>query len=314
MKTATVSILLLLPLSNVRSDEPVKIPICHRTDDGTRTPMFEPMVVSETLPDNIEMFNFATNHPIALMLPLLEDLCGSNYNYFGKSSCCAGYCCAGTWNSPYYVIPECDGKQDPGKCEVVLVDNRHPNVGYGQYCLVGLGYWVNHSEGCWTGNDNTDTVKVGPNTSFQWCIHDYGSGCQPKVTGPTTIDVSGQGLTKVFVFNEMPPMITCPADGDVVVTKDCSLPPGFKATVMDNCYDGAWEESLTTSGPVPSLGSHVIEFSTSDHFRNPRNPVSCSTTVTLVDQMSPTITCLANPFLVANKTAKQLFLPISRQQ
>jgi hypothetical protein len=312
MKIATVSILLLLPLSNVRSDEPVEIPICRRTDDGTGTPTFEPLVVIETLPDDIEMFDFATNHPVALTPPLLEDLCGGNYYYnFGESSRCAGYCCASAWNSPYYVVPECDGKQDPGECEVVLVDNHYPNVGYGQYCSVGLGYWVHHSEGCWTGNDNTDTVKVGPNTTFQWCIHDHGSGCQPKVTGPTTVDVSGRGLTEVFVFDETPPTITCPADGDVAVTEDCSLPPDFKATVTDNCYDGAWEESPTTSGPVPSLGSHVIEFSTSDRSGN---PASCSTTVTLVDQMPPTITCPANPFWLPTETAKQLFPPISRQQ
>jgi hypothetical protein len=134
----------------------------------------------------------------------------------GNSPTLEGYCC-GSWGSggtcstswqnswrrafPGVIVPECDGKEEPGECEIVLVRDE---VGWPHAaCSVGEGHWIFPSITCWTGNDLTSEIRIGKNTKVSLCKHarDCSSGdkeyIRTKSNGPESVTFGGLTALRV---------------------------------------------------------------------------------------------------------------------
>ena len=118
----------------------------------------------------------------------------------------------------------------------------------------------------------------------------------------TTSDNNGNSTTctaTVTVVDNTPPVITCVANTTVNVTAGtCTYTvqgTEFDATATDNCSLAGVVNNVTNSsslaGAVLNLGINTIQWQAGD---NNGNTSLCSMTITVHDNINPTINCVAN--------------------
>jgi hypothetical protein len=126
----------------------------------------------------------------------------------------------------------------------------------------------------------------------------------------TARDGAGRTATCTFtvtVVDAQAPTITCPANRTVnVAAGACSATVTFSpATVTDNCT-GTTIAYSRVSGSVFTLGTTTVTATATDASGN---TTTCSFSITVVDNILPTITCPAN--VTANMDAGQCFATVT---
>lgn len=104
---------------------------------------------------------------------------------------------------------------------------------------------------------------------------------------------SGTCLQIIVVFDETPPVITCPSNITISCTAG-TLPPGTgTATATDNCDDSPLITfiDITAGGPCPQEGTITRTWTAADDCGNAS---TCVQLITIDDSAGPAITCPAN--------------------
>ena len=170
-----------------------------------------------------------------------------------------------------------------------VVANCQPQTVYlgsmGQASLAAAAL-NNGSTGC-----GTLAFTVGGQSSLSYTCANIGS---PQYT-LTVTDARGQTATCtaiVIVIDNENPSITCPAN--ITVNNDpgqCSAVVDYEVTGSDNCSFTLSQTAGQASGTAFPVGTITNTWTATDPAGN---SVSCSFTVTALDNENPTITCPAN--------------------
>lgn len=161
-----------------------------------------------------------------------------------------------------------------------------PTSGIGQWTVVGGNATISQP-----GNATTNvTITSGNSATFEWSI----------TNGPIC---PGSTSTVTVTRDNIPPTITCPSNQVTTVTPGtCSRSIiGLDASVSDVCGYNPYTFNMTGVTNQSGIGS-VSGFTFNGGVTNVTynvtdlqgNPASCSFTVTVTDNISPTITCPGN--------------------
>jgi hypothetical protein len=110
--------------------------------------------------------------------------------------------------------------------------------------------------------------------------------------------------TTVTVADQTPPVITCPADVTMPVGEGCMVTFNGMATATDNCDA---EVAIVSDPPLPAnlpAGIRIITYTATD---DAGNIATCTTTVTVVDNVAPVITCPDFTILTADENCMAVF-------
>ncbi len=162
---------------------------------------------------------------------------------------------------------------------------------------------------------NGGPAPAGPGVTYTWTgpngfasmqRNPPGFAATLAAAGTYTLTISDNGCidvgtTDVFVGDNTPPMITCPANTTINTGITCSSPVGAYTalSVSDNC---AANPSVTQS-PVASAvisGHNTVQTVTLTANDGNGNMQGCTFTVTLLDLTKPTIVCPAPQIVSAN--------------
>ncbi len=118
----------------------------------------------------------------------------------------------------------------------------------------------------------------------------------------TARDISGNETKTTFnvtvIDNSSPKVISCPNDITVAAQSNCESIASWEIPEFsDNCDTGLNISSTHNPGDLFPLGNTLVTYTATDDAGNQRN---CSFNVTVRDDKSPEITCVADIFLVAN--------------
>ena len=107
----------------------------------------------------------------------------------------------------------------------------------------------------------------------------------------------GSCMFTVTVVDEQDPVVTCPANKDLVSPPGgCNVTTTYTATATDNCPGVGAVTCSPASGSSFAVGTTTVTCSATDAAGNQG---SCSFTVTVTDNQNPVVTCPANKSLTA---------------
>lgn len=142
-------------------------------------------------------------------------------------------------------------------------------------------------------SDNCGTPPVTQSPASGTVLSGHNTAQTVTLTATDSGGNSSSCTFTVTLKDNIVPSLTCPANGSISANASCmgSLGSYTPASVSDNCTPSPALVQNPANGTLLNLGTQTVTLTATDAAGN---SAGCSFTVTVSDQMAPTLTCPAN--------------------